>query len=242
MPSSRMEPAVTEGNGNSRVAAIIAAAGASQRMLGTDKLFAPVAGRPLLGWTLGAFQVCRAIHEIILVVHKASLARGRELVANGEWPKVAQVCTGGPRRQDSVARALERLSGGGWVVIHDGARPCVTPQLIERGLAEAQHTGASVAAVPVTDTIKMVSPEGLITGTPWRSTLWAAQTPQVFRLDIIRAAYAQAQEEATDDASLVERLGYPVRIFMGDYDNIKVTTPQDLAAAEWILKSRQPGG
>lgn len=237
-----MEPAVTEGNGNSRAAAIIAAAGASQRMRGTDKLFAPVAGRPLLYWTLGAFQVCRAIHEIVLVVHKASLARARELVANGGWPKVARVCVGGPRRQDSVGRALKTLSGGGWVVIHDGARPCVTPQLIERGLAEAQNTGASVAAVPVTDTIKTVSPNGLITGTPLRSTLWAAQTPQVFRLDIIRAAYAQAQEEATDDAGLVERLGYPVRIFMGDYDNIKVTTPQDLAAAEWILKSRQPGG
>lgn len=220
--------------------AIIAAAGASQRMQGIDKLFASIAGRPLLAWTLEAFQVCPAIQQIVLVVHETSLAKARDLVSGQEWPKEITVCAGGARRQDSVARGLAALLPCEWVVIHDGARPCVTPALIEQGLAEATKTGSAIACVPITDTVKLVNDRVIVKTLP-RSNLWAAQTPQVFRSDLIRAAYASAREEATDDASLLENMGHAVTVFQGDYDNIKVTSPHDLVVAECILERRRRG-
>ena len=163
------------------------------------------------------------------------------MAAEQRWDKVAEVCPGGARRQDSVARGLEKLKDCDWVVIHDGARPCVTPQLIELGLAEARKTGSAIAAVPVTDTIKTVGPDKLVTDTPQRSNLWSVQTPQIFRFDIIQAAYTKIQEDVTDDASLVEKMGFRVKAFMGAYENIKITNPQDLATAEWILEKRKHG-
>lgn len=233
---------VNEGKRNSRTGTIIAAAGASQRMRGVDKALAPLAGKPLLAWTVEAFQLCNVIQHIVIVVNQQNLQRVKEMAAEQHWDKVTDVCLGGARRQDSVARGLERLTDCDWVVIHDGARPCVTPRLIELGLDEARKTGSAIAAVPVTDTIKTVGPDGIVTDTPRRSNLWAVQTPQFFRLDIIQATYSRIQEEVTDDASMVEKMGYPVRVFMGDYENIKITTPQDLATAEWILEGRKHGG
>ena len=232
---------MNEGKRNSRAGAIIVAAGASQRMHGVDKVLAPLAGKPLLTWTVEAFQLCNAIQHIVIVVNKQNLNRVKEMAAEQRWDKVTDVCLGGARRQDSVARGLEKLKDCDWVVIHDGARPCVTPQLIELGLAEARKTGSAIAAVAVTDTIKTVGPDKLVTDTPQRSNLWSVQTPQIFRFDIIQAAYNKIQEEVTDDASLVEKMGYPVKIFMGDYENIKITNPQDLATAEWILEKRKRG-
>ena len=232
---------MNEGKRNSRAGAIIAAAGASQRMHGVDKVLAPLAGKPLLAWTVEAFQLCNAIQHIVIVVNKQNLHRVKEMAAEQHWDKVTDVCLGGARRQDSVAKGLEKLSGCDWVVIHDGARPCVTPQLIELGLAEARKTGSAIAAVPVTDTIKVVDSDRIVTDTPQRSNLWAVQTPQIFRLDIIQAAYTKIQEDATDDASLVEKMGFTVKVFMGAYENIKVTNPQDLATAEWILERRRHG-
>jgi 2-C-methyl-D-erythritol 4-phosphate cytidylyltransferase len=127
------------------------------------------------------------------------------------------------------------------VGIHDGARPLVTAELIQRGLAVARETGAAVAAVPVTDTIKIAGDDGIVRETPPRSNLWAVQTPQVFRYDIISDAYRQVTAEVTDDASLVERLGYRVKLYMGSYDNIKITTPDDLALAQvlWQKYAKQ---
>ncbi|MBI2329211.1 MAG: 2-C-methyl-D-erythritol 4-phosphate cytidylyltransferase, partial [Chloroflexi bacterium] len=148
------------------------------------------------------------------------------------------VCPGGERRQDSVAAGLSRLSNCHWVVIHDGARPLVTIDLIERGLAAASETGAAVAAVPVTDTIKVAGDDLIVQGTPPRRNLWAVQTPQVFRFDMIAEAYRQAKDEVTDDARLVEQLGYKVRLYMGSYGNIKVTTADDLAIAR-VLWEKQ---
>jgi 2-C-methyl-D-erythritol 4-phosphate cytidylyltransferase len=142
------------------------------------------------------------------------------------------ICPGGERRQDSVAAGLSRLEKCHWVIIHDGARPLVTEDLIRRGLAEAGDTGAAVAAVPVTDTIKVAGDDRLVQHTPLRDNLWAVQTPQVFRFDIITKAYRRIKAEVTDDASLVEQSGYKVKLYMGSYDNIKVTTPDDLALAE----------
>lgn len=224
--------------GREKVGAVIAAAGSSQRMGGMDKIFLSLAGKPLLAHVLGVFQECTMVDQIVVVLNEASSERGQRLVEEGGFSKVIGICPGGERRQDSVAEGLKRLEGCQWVVIHDGARPCLTLDLIEKGLEEAEQTGAAIAAVPVKETIKIVEAEGTIQDTPRRENLWAAQTPQVLRFDIIREAYRQRKGEVTDDASLVEALGYKVRIYMGSYDNIKVTTSDDLALAEIILRKR----
>ena len=217
---------------NQKVAAVIVAAGESRRMGSIDKAFALLAGKPVLARVLDVFQACNLIDQIIVVVSKKSLEKCQQLVAEHGWSKVTDICPGGERRQDSVAAGLNRLMDCNWVVIHDGARPLVTEDLIRCGLAEGKETGAAVAAVPVKDTIKVAGNDRLAQHTPLRHNLWAVQTPQVFRFDIITEAYRQIKADVTDDASLVEQLGYKVKLYMGSYDNIKVTTPDDLALAE----------
>ena len=221
-----------------KVGAIIVAAGSSRRMGGLDKVFAPLGGKPILARVVDAFEECHSVHQVVVVVSKQNMEGCRQLAAEQGWSKVTGVCPGGERRQDSVAAGLSQLSNCDWVVIHDGARPLVTVDLIEQGLVEARETGAAVAAVPVTDTIKVAGDDKIVHQTPPRHNLWAVQTPQVFRLDIIAEAYRQAKGEVTDDASLVEQLGYKVKLYMGAYDNIKVTTPDDLALAELLWQKR----
>lgn len=225
-----------------KVGAIVVAAGSSRRMGGVDKIFAPIAGRPLLAHTIDVFLRCPSIDQVVVVLSEDKLEEGKRLAEKNRWSKVLQLCPGGERRQDSVRRGLERLSDCQWVVIHDGARPCLGTDLIDRGLEEAYESGAAVAAVPVKETIKVVSPDRVVEETPLRERLWAVQTPQVFRFDIIDEAHRRAQGEAPDDATLVERLGYTVKVYPGSDSNIKVTTPEDLALAEAILKSREQGG
>jgi 2-C-methyl-D-erythritol 4-phosphate cytidylyltransferase len=203
-----------------------------------DKIFAAVAGKPVLWHVLQIFQGCGVVDQAVVVLNEASIERGLRLVEEGRFSKVVAVCAGGERRQDSVAEGLKRLDGCSWVVIHDGARPCLTVELVERGLEEARQTGAAIAAVPLKETVKVVDSEGVIASTPRRQSLWAAQTPQVFRFDLIAEAHRMVNGEVTDDASLVEALGHKVKVYMGSYDNIKVTTPEDLALAETILRLR----
>ena len=217
------------------VGAIIAAAGRSQRFGGSDKLFAPLAGRPLIAHTLMAFEVCRAIDRVVLVLAADNLERGRRLVAAAGFDKVVAICPGGPRRQDSVRLGLEALGKCRWVVAHDGARPLVTAALIEAGLAAAAETGAAIAALPLADTVKEVAADGLVRRTLNRGELWAAQTPQVFGYDLLQQAHRRAQGEATDDAALVEALGQWVKVFPGSPRNLKVTTAADLALAAALL-------
>ena len=224
--------------GIEKVAAIIAAAGESRRMGGVDKVFAGLGGKPLLAWVIETFEQCSAVNEVVVVVSEPSLEQCREMVAREKWSKVTDICIGGKRRQDSVRAGLNSLGQCDWVIVHDGARPLVTEDLIDRGLSEARETGAAVAAVPVTDTIKVAAEDGLVGETLSRRNLWAVQTPQVFRFDIISEAYSRVQGEVTDDASLVEQLGYKVKLYMGSYDNIKVTTPADLALAELLWRGR----
>jgi len=204
-------------------------------MGGVDKVFAPLGGKPVLARVIAAFDRCEQVNQIVVVVSRKNLEKCRELIADEGWSKPIEVCAGGRRRQDSVAAGLSRLNCD-WVVIHDGARPLVTADLIERGLKAAKETGAAVAAVPVTDTIKLAESDRIVHQTPPRQNLWAVQTPQVFRYGLISEAYRKTKEEVTDDASLVERLGYKVKLYMGAYDNIKITTPDDLALAELLLK------
>ena len=207
-------------------------------MDGVNKIFAAVAGKPVLWQVLQIFQGCGVVDQAVVVLNEASVERGLRLVEEGKFSKVVAVCAGGQRRQDSVAEGLKRLDGCSWVVIHDGARPCLTVDLVEQGLREARLTGAAIAAVPLKETVKVVDSEGVIASTPRRESLWAAQTPQVFRFDLITEAHRMVDGEVTDDASLVEALGHKVKVYMGSYDNIKVTTPEDLALAETILRMR----
>jgi 2-C-methyl-D-erythritol 4-phosphate cytidylyltransferase len=222
-----------------KVGAVIAAAGSAQRMTGIDKVFATITGKPLLAYVIDVFQKSDSIDQIVIVLNEANLKRGQKLVEEQRNTKAIGICPGGERRQDSVAQGLKQLKGCIWAVIHDGASPCVSPDLIEQGLKEAQKTGAAIAAVPVKETIKIVRADGAIRRTPRRDNLWVAQTPQVFRYDIIAEAYRQMDYTVTDDAALVESLGYKVKVYMGSYDNIKVTTPEDLALAEVILQGRE---
>ena len=218
------------------VGAVIVAAGRSSRMGGVDKTFAPLLGAPLIAHTLDRFEASPLIGEIALVLAGESVARGRELVLSRGYRKVTQVCAGGERRQDSVRQGLERLSSCDLVMIHDGARPCVDAGTLERGIRAAAEHGAAVAGMPVKDTIKRVSPGLLIEETPERARLWVAQTPQVFRHDLLLEAHRLCQTDVTDDAAMVEAIGHPVRMFEGTYENIKVTTAADLVVAEAFLR------
>ncbi len=220
-------------NKSSKLGVVIVAAGTSQRMAGINKLFAPLRGKPLLAWSVDTCQGYDLVQQIVLVLNNKDLARGQKLREERGWSKVA-LCLGGARRQDSVKEGLRRIRDCDLVMIHDGARPFLTLDLIEDGLRIARETGAAVAAVPVKDTIKLAGSEKLIKETLQRDKLWAAQTPQIFSFDVITRAYENLIIEATDDAAAVERLGHKVKLYMGDYKNIKVTTDQDLALARII--------
>jgi len=222
-----------------KVGAVIVAAGKSERMGNVDKMFALLGGQPLLLRATQPFQQCPQIDQVVVVVSGERETHCRHLVAGPEWSKVSDVCLGGRRRQDSVAEGLKHLTDCAWVVIHDGARPLVTVDLIERGLKAARETGAAIAAVPVTDTIKVSDDGGTVVETPPRQYLWAVQTPQIFTLEIISEAYQNADEDVTDSSSLVERLGHKVKLYMGAYDNIKITTPADLALAEILWQQHE---
>lgn len=222
------------------------AAGRSTRMAGLDKQFAVANGRPLLAHTVRVFEQSDLISEYVVVLSAENLMRGRALAFEEGWRKLRSFVTGGARRQDSVWNGLAALVSDDknfqtpqWVMIHDGARPFVTPQILADGLAAAQEYGACTAAVPVKDTIKLVEGQsGLVRETPPRELLWAIQTPQVFRYDLICAAHRQAQAtnaEVTDDAMMVELTGQPVKVFRAAYTNIKVTTPDDLILAQHLL-------
>lgn len=218
------------------VGAVIVAAGSGTRMAGADKLFTEIAGRLLLAHAVAAFQECPAVDRIVLVLSEQNLERGRDLVKRHAFTKMAAVCPGGQRRQDSVRLGLEALSGPcDYVVVHDGARPLVMGELIERGIEAARETGAAAPALPLADTVKEASPDGLVLRTLDRGRLWAVQTPQVFRYELLLRAHREVIADVTDDAAMVEALGAPVRLFEGSRTNVKVTTAEDLALVEAIF-------
>ncbi|MBI4298708.1 MAG: 2-C-methyl-D-erythritol 4-phosphate cytidylyltransferase [Chloroflexi bacterium] len=204
-------------------------------MGGKDKAFVELLGRPLLAHSLEALHLCPQVKTIVLVLGDHNLEQGREMISKGRWPKVSQICRGGPRRQDSVREGLERLPDCEWVIVHDGARPCLGEELIQRGLLAALETGAAVAAVPVKDTIKLSDGNDFVTSTPPRDKFWYVQTPQIFRRELLMEAHLKIQDTVTDDASMLEMLGYRVKLFLGSYDNVKVTTPEDLLVAKALL-------
>jgi 2-C-methyl-D-erythritol 4-phosphate cytidylyltransferase len=224
-----------------KASAVIVAAGSSRRMQGHDKLWIPLAGRITLARTVDIFESSPIINTIVLVTNNERLADTHALCKQEPWDKVAAIVVGGAHRQDSVRNGLDKLaeinSACRWVMIHDGARPFVTPTILEEGLRTAQQHQASIPIAPVKDTIKQVQ-DGKVSATLDRSQLWTVQTPQVFAFSLIHQAYHLpiAQEQATDDATLLERLDYPVSVFNGSHTNIKITTPEDLFFAEALLK------
>ncbi len=214
---------------------MVVAAGRSTRMGGTDKTFVDVLGAPLIAYTLRRIAQSDAVDRIVLVVSADALPDGEAVAQELGIPKIAAVCAGGARRQDSVLAGLAAMGRRRWVAIHDGARPCVTPDILSRALHEVRESGAAIAAVPVKDTIKVVGDGQVISATPDRATLWAAQTPQAFDYQTLLDAHRAADVAYTDDAAMVEAAGHRVTVFWGDYDNLKVTTPEDLDVARLLL-------
>jgi len=226
------------------VTAIVVAAGRGLRIGGaTAKTYLPIAGRPLILRTLDRIFATPAVSDVVLVVAGAEVDYCRQLLDSDAalhgLPYSLQ--GGGATRQESVRLGLEKLAAHTDVVmIHDGARPFVTPALIERCIQAAVLHGAAVAGVPVRDTIKRVAEDGYVRSTPDRAGLWEIQTPQIFQRKLIVAAHGWALREridATDDAMVVERMGKPVVVVMGERSNIKITVPEDLDWAEAMMRA-----
>lgn len=229
-----------------RAAAIVPAAGAGARLgFRTPKAFLALDGEAILERTIAALARAPGIALILPVVPRTRLAAFERLRGRRRWRGCLPAIAGGRERQDSVAAGLAALPRSvGYVVVHDAARPFVTPGLVGRVLDAARRHGAALAAVPVPDTVKRVSAEGLLEGTVDRRGLWLAQTPQAFRADLLREAHGRAglaRRSATDDAALVEALGHPVHVVAGSTLNFKVTSREDLALAR-ALARRPPAG
>jgi 2-C-methyl-D-erythritol 4-phosphate cytidylyltransferase len=226
-------------------AVIIVAAGSSYRMGGHDKLWMSLNGRIILARTIDIFNSSPLIDTIILVVNVERRGDATRLCIQEDWRKITAIASGGTRRQDSVRIGLDTLAQCSptcrWVMIHDGARPLVTHTLLEAGLQAAQEQEAAIAAVPVKDTIKQAQ-HGIVTTTLDRTELWSIQTPQVFSFPLIHHAHHSpaAATDVTDDAALLEHLGHPVAIFPGSYNNIKITTQEDILIAEALLQGNRP--
>ena len=220
-----------------RCGAVIVAAGSASRMGGIDKVMAELDGEPMIVRTVRTFQECDVIKEIVIVTRQDLIVPIMDLCHG--FDKVQAVVVGGNSRQESVELGLNALSDKiKLAAIQDGARPLITWQVIDRAVRAANSYGAAAPAIPVKDTIKVVT-GGVVKETPDRKTLQAVQTPQVFDIDLIRGALQKAkldEAEVTDDCSAVERLGMSVKIVEGDERNIKVTTPMDLKIAKMLLE------
>ena len=206
-------------------------------MEGIDKILAPLEGIPVIQRTAQAFQDCAVIREVVIVTREDRILPVKQLCA--DMDKVTAVIAGGSSRQDSVAMGLAALDGRvELAAIQDGARPLVTPDLIERVVFAAQRYGGAVPAIPLKDTVKL-GKKDLVMTTPDRKQLYAVQTPQVFDYDLLRGALEQAKKDGaavTDDSSAVERLGLAVKLVKGDERNLKITTPMDLEIAKLYLE------
>ncbi|MET0514881.1 MAG: 2-C-methyl-D-erythritol 4-phosphate cytidylyltransferase [Nitrospiraceae bacterium] len=229
---------------NPKVVALVPAAGRGLRMGGPiAKQFLSLAGLPLIVHTLRVLHISSVIEEIILAVPEPDRQYCFDhIVGPHGFGKVTKIVSGGERRQDSVRHALAEVRADAEIVlVHDAVRPFLTEDMIEQVVAQARVHGAAIVALPMRDTVKQVTKEGLVEHTVDRSPLWLAQTPQAFRRNWLEEAHAQARANgthATDDAHLVELLGRPVMLVEGSGENIKVTRPEDLIIGEAILAAR----
>ena len=219
-----------------QVDAVIVAGGGSTRFGESDKLTALLAGRPVLAWSIAAYGAAASIDRLVVVASAEKLEWVRGLVEEWAPAKGAQVVEGGARRRDSVAAGLVAARTR-YVAIHDGARPLTPTDLIEQVVAAAEGTNGAIAAIPVTDTIKEVR-SGAVYGHPERAGLWAAQTPQVVLRQAWLDAARMSDNDETDDAAMLSRLGLECRVVESSTENIKITRPLDIQIAETILRSR----
>ena len=226
---------------NSKICALIPAAGKGSRMVNSvKKPYLKLAQKPILAHTLQRFEENTAMDAVFVIVDKDDFRDCRTNVLEPyTFKKVEELVAGGETRQMSVYNGVRALSADvDFVVVHDGVRPFVNDETIFACLAAADEYGAAVAAVPVKDTIKIADENAFIVETPLRERLWSVQTPQVFRKSLLEEAHQTAHAQkltATDDAALVEQLGFPVKLVMGSYANLKITTPEDLRVAEVLL-------
>ncbi|MBP1712757.1 MAG: 2-C-methyl-D-erythritol 4-phosphate cytidylyltransferase [Deltaproteobacteria bacterium] len=228
-----------------RVAALIPAAGRGRRMAeDVPKAFLPMGGTPLLAQTLQQFEVCSEVGEVVVLAPPGNgIQLAEELVKRFGFQKVSRIVPGGTERQDSVYAGLKALvSHPDIVLIHDGVRPFITPDLIGRVVSETRVSKAVVAAIPVRDTMKEIGKDGTVLKTLNRDCLWEIQTPQGFLYSLLLQAYEKAYQDqfyGTDDAALVERLGIGVKVVQGSRFNLKITTPEDLVLGEALLMMKR---
>lgn len=229
------------------VSAIIVAAGSSRRM-GFDKLFAPLAGKPVVAHSIAAFANSEVIDEILIVTREDRVQEMRALTVSENFPKIAGVISGGAERHHSVWNGLQRISPEtDFVSIHDGARPLITPLAIRECLALAQKNGAACCAAPITDTVKRtteIDGEIVVSESVDRANLWAMQTPQIFSRALIFEAYERVianGELVTDEVSAVQSIGKKIALLRNDDWNLKVTVPRDLEIAAQALALRNRG-
>lgn len=222
--------------------AVIVAAGAGRRMGGpVSKQYMELKGKPVLAYTIEPFQNSSRITGIILVVNAGQEDYVQLHIVNRYgFSKVRKICAGGAERYDSVYRGLKAAGPCDYIFIHDGVRPFVTEEIIERGYLVAQEYGSAICGVPSKDTIKIADASGIVEETPQRSRVWTVQTPQIFRYSEIMKAYEELQgfdrTGITDDAMVLETMGGTnIRMFTGSYSNIKLTTPEDLDLAEYMI-------
>ncbi|MBM7622373.1 2-C-methyl-D-erythritol 4-phosphate cytidylyltransferase [Bacillus tianshenii] len=222
---------------------MVLAAGQGKRMkAGKNKQFIELEGKPVIIHTLTVFENDPMCKEIKLVINEKEVPLFEALLESYGISKVSEMVPGGKERQDSVYNGLLRMENAEIVLVHDGARPFIRQEVIHRLVEKAKRDGAAIVGVPVKDTIKKVNADLLIEETVERAALWMIQTPQAFQYSILQKAHLQAKEEqymGTDESSLVERIGMPVHMVEGDYENIKLTTPEDLIVAEAILKKQK---
>jgi 2-C-methyl-D-erythritol 4-phosphate cytidylyltransferase len=239
------------GNGKQqavRVAAVVLAAGSSSRMSGRDKIYAPLAGRPLLFYGLALFEECAEVDAVVAVAAPGSEKKLRRLASDYGFGKVRAVVAGGAARRDSAAAGLAAAaalaSPDAAVLIHDAARPLATRALVRRLLAALAKADGAVPAVALVDTVKQIGDDGAVESTLDRDALRAVQTPQAFKLAAVAEAYQAAAREGwavTDDAAALERAGGRVVTVEGERDNFKITFPEDFARAEALLSHKKKG-
>jgi 2-C-methyl-D-erythritol 4-phosphate cytidylyltransferase len=224
---------------------IIVAGGRSQRM-GFDKLFAVIAGEPVIAHAIRAFELATSVSEIVVVGREQWHDEIRKIASAAGFKKIRAIVPGGERRQDSVRAGLDRVDRDAkYVAVHDAARPLITPEQIERAFAQCRVHGAAALAQPVNDTLKRADADLLVVGSVDRHQIYAMQTPQIFERKLLEDAYRAVYAEnilVTDEVSAVERLGYKVALVLDDDLNLKITYPRDLPVADFIIRNRAKDG
>jgi len=224
------------------LSAIIVAGGSSQRM-GFDKLFAVIAGEPVIAHAIRAFERATSLGEIVVVAREQCHDEIRKITSGAGFKKIRAIIQGGERRQDSVRAGLDRIDRNAkYVAVHDAARPLITPEQIERAFEQCRVHGAAALAQPVNDTLKRTDADLMVVGSVDRHQLCAMQTPQIFERKLIDGAYRAVYAEnilVTDEVSAVERLGHKIALVLNDDFNFKITYPRDLLVADFILQDRE---